>query len=670
LTSTLERDLTNLGASALEDWSPFEPPPPDDAGPPPLASIDPDPTKGWFRRVLPMLKARRGRFTFAMTAAFVAMVSQVITPRVVASAIDSALVQRTDSLTPYVVALGVLAVVRSAFTFTYRSVLYRLAYGLEYDLRATIYEHLTRMSFSFYDSVQSGQLISRANSDIRSVQMFLTFAPLVALNLLTFVLALGLMMTSGAPIALTLVAVAPLPFVYLVGVRMRSLMFPISWVVQSRTADVATIVEENVTGARIVKSFAAEQAQLDELASSAKRLQWSSVRQIDVRAHYTPLLEGLPRVGMAAVLAYGGYLAIDGRVTIGTIVAFTSYVVLLQAPFRLLGFILMLQQRAAASAERIYEILDTPAEIVDRPGAIDLVEPRGAVDLIDVTFRYNRHHSDGSDDGADGPAVLEHFDLHVEAGETVAIVGRTGSGKSTIARLVPRFYDATSGTVLVDGHDVRDLTVRSLRAAIGLVLDEPFLFSATVRENISYARPLAPLDEIRAAARAAGAERFIEALPDGYDTEVGERGYTLSGGQRQRIAIARTILADPRILVLDDATSAIDVKVEEEIHAALQGLMRGRTTFVIAHRLSTIQLAERVVLLEGRRIVADGAHAELMAQEPRYAEVLAHIEEDEVARLERAEQAKATSDRRRELLEGIPGTSTPVVGPDQPGVSL
>jgi ATP-binding cassette subfamily B protein len=633
--TALDRDLALLTSAPR----PYEPPLPDgDAAPLPAGAIDPDRSLGWLRRILPMVRARQGRMLAGLACALVAMLAQVIAPRVLMAAIDRALTARTSDLAPFVVALLVLALLRGVLTFAYRTTLFKVAFGLEYDLRTTIYEHLTTLSFSFYDRVQSGQLISRANSDIRSVQMFLTFMPIVALSLGSFVVALGIMLSVNVP--LTLVAVAPLPFVYVVGVKMRDLLFPISWIVQARTADVATIVEENVTGARVVKSFAAEGSQLDALARAARRLQWGSIRQVDVRARYAPVMEALPRLGLAAVLLYGGLLAVDGDVTVGTIVAFSTYVVLLQAPFRVLGFIMMLGQRAAASADRIYEILDAEPEILDRPGAVDLVEPRGEVELRDVTFRY----------GEAGP-VLEHLDLHLAPGETVALIGRTGSGKSTVARLLSRFYDTSEGTVLVDGHDVRDLTVRSLRAAVGLVLDEPFLFSATIRENITYGRPDAADEEVRAAARAAGAEAFIDALPEGFDAEVGERGYTLSGGQRQRIAIARTLLDDPAVLILDDATSAIDVRVEEEIHAALRVLMRGRTTLVIAHRISTINLAERVVLLEGGRIVADGTHAGLMATEPRYAEVLAHIEEADATRRERAEAERAEAARRAELAD-------------------
>jgi ATP-binding cassette subfamily B protein len=312
---------------------------------------------------------------------------------------------------------------------------------------------------------------------------------------------------------------------------------------------VATIVDENVNGVRVVKSFAAEEQQIGLLARAAQRLQWSNIRQADARARHAPLIENLPRLGMVAVLAYGGWLVIDGQLQIGTLIAFNAYIVMLQMPFRFLGFFLMLAQRAAASAERIYEILDESPEIVDRPGATDLVDPAGAVEFRDVTFAYG-----------DGEPVLDHFDLRIEPGESVAIVGRTGSGKSTVARLLPRFYDVDGGAVSVDGHDIRDLSVLSLRSQVGLVLDEPFLFSVSVRDNIAYGRPNASDEEVRAAAEAAQAAEFIERLPEGYDTVIGERGYDLSGGQRQRIAIARTLLVNPRLLILDDATSAIDVK--------------------------------------------------------------------------------------------------------------
>ena len=596
----------------------------------PRAKVDPDTEKGWVRRMLPLVLARKGRFATAMVCSVVGLIAQIAVPRVVMAAIDQALEKRTAAIGTFIAALVAIGVVRASFTYSHRSLLYKVAYDLEYDLRVTMYEHFSRLSFSFYDSVQSGQLISRANSDIRSVQMFLTFAPLIGLQMLSFGVAFALMMAINVPLAI--VALAPLPFVFFTGLRMRKLMFPISWIVQERQAGVATIVEENVAGARVVKSFAAEQQQVDGMARAARRLEWGQNRQIDVRARYAPIMENLPRLGMAGVLLYGGILAVRGDVTIGTIVAFSIYVVMLQAPFRMLGMLMMMGQRAAASAARIYEILDTPAEIVDRPGAVDLTTPAGELELRDVTFTYKN-----------GPTVLDGFNLKVEAGETVALVGRTGSGKSTVARLLTRFYDVNDGAVLVDGVDVRDLTITSLRHHVGVVLDEPFLFSSSVRDNIAYGRPDASLDDIIRASKAANAHEFIEKLADGYDSVIGERGYDLSGGQRQRIAIARTLLVNPRILVLDDATSAIDVRVEDLIHQALSGLMKTRTTVVIAHRLSTISLADRVCLLEGGKVVATGTHAELMRTEPRYAEVLAHMDED---------AAKADADADAAALSG------------------
>ena len=496
-----------------------------------------------------------------------------------------------------------------------RLYIYKTAYRIEFDLRNIIYEHLTKMSFPFFDRVQSGQLISRANSDIRSVQMYMTFAPLILVQCSIAVVAFCYMLAIN--VLLAVVAMATMPLVYFAGVKMRKAMFPVSWLIQARLADVATIVDENINGVRVVKSFAAEDEQLRQLAKAADKVQWSYIKDSDLRARWSPSVQNLPQLGLALVLLVGGYMVIHGTIQVGAIVAFNAYLLMLQVPFMMLGMLMMMGQRAAASAGRIYEILDEQPSIVDRPGAVDLLDCAGDVRFDDVAFRY----------AEDKPLVLEGFDLHLRPGETIALVGRTGSGKSTVSRLLTRFYDVTGGAVRIDGHDVRDLTLDSVRANVGVVLDEPFLFSVSVRDNIAYGRPDASDEDVRAAAAAAGADEFIAQLPEGYDAVVGERGYTLSGGQRQRIAIARTLLVNPPILVLDDATSAIDVQIELQIHDALRQLMKGRTTLIVAHRLSTISLADRVVLLDGGRIVGDGTHAELLASTPLYSEVLAQAAE-------------------------------------------
>jgi ATP-binding cassette subfamily B protein len=586
---------------------------------PPRATIDPHRELGWLRRVWPIVRAHGRGFALALLAGVVALVAQIAVPGVLREGIDDAL-DGDAAIAPYVWTLVVLAATRFVFGGLYRYGLFRTAYLFETDLRALVYDKLTQLSFSYFDRTQSGQVISRANSDIRSIQLLLAFGPLVVLSSLTFILAFAFMLRIH--VMLTLVVLSTMPFVYLAGMALRKRVFPLSWVVQARTADVATIVDENINGIRVVMSHAAEERQIHDLARAAQRLRWASVETARERARWTPLIEALPRLGAALVLLYGGILAIDGEVSVGTLVAFNAYVILLQTPFRMFGFVLIQAQRASASAQRIFEILDEEPQIVDRPGAVDLTEARGAVELRHVSFRYPKPSDDG-------PLVLDRLSLRVEPGEHVAIVGRTGSGKSTVARLLPRFYDVDEGSVVVDGHDVRDLTLRSLRHHVGMVLDEPFLFSVSLRDNIAYGRPDASLEDVVAAAKAAQAHAFITELPEGYDTVVGERGYTLSGGQRQRIAIARTLLVNPRILVLDDATSAIDVTTEESIHEALDTLMTGRTTIVIAHRLSTISLADRVVLLDDGRIVASGTHADLLATEPRYADVLAHAAERE-----------------------------------------
>jgi ATP-binding cassette, subfamily B, bacterial len=579
-------------------------------------AIHPDQTKGWMARLWPLVRSHRVLFGLAAIAGVVVLALSVTAPAVLKATVDAARDGDRDALNRNVAVLGVIAVLRLLAGSTYRYRLQELAWAVETDLRRLIYEHLTTLSFSYFDRTQSGQVISRANSDIRSIQLLLAFSPLVLLSMLTFVFAFIYMLTIH--VLLTLVALSTLPAVYVLGGRLRDTVFPLTWLGQARAAELATIVDENVNGTRVIKAFAAEGRELTLLASAAQRIRWANLESNAARARYNPAIEAMPRLGMAAVLVYGGWLALDGQVTVGALFAFNAYVVLLQAPFRMIGFLLLQTQRASASALRIFEVLDTPPEITDAPDALELVDPTGRIEFRGVTFSYPP--------GADGqarPEVLSGVDLVVEAGTTVAVVGATGSGKSTIARLISRFYDVSDGAVLIDDHDVRALRLTSLRHHVGVVFDEPFLFSTSLADNIAFGRPDAGRDEIESAARAAQAHGFITDLPDGYDTVVGERGYTLSGGQRQRVALARTLLEDPPILLLDDATSAIDAEVEAAIHDAIRARRAGRTTIVIAHRLSTIALAERVAMLDDGRIIATGTHAELLATEPRYREILA-----------------------------------------------
>jgi ATP-binding cassette, subfamily B, bacterial len=597
---------------------------------PPKATVDPDKSKSWLRRAYPIVASHKGHFLTALILSFVGLVLQLQIPQLLSDAIDNSLVTHTVALHVYVYWVLLLGIIGGVAGYFSRTSLFKVAYDIEYDLRNGIYEHLTRMSFPFYDRVQSGQLISRANSDIRSVQMYLTFAPMILVQCSIAVVAFGYMLATSVPLAF--LAMATMPFIYLTGVRMRKVHFPVSWLIQSRLAEVATVVDENVNGVRVVKSFAAEEQQLRQLGSAADKVQWGYIKDADLRARFSPLIQNLSQVGLVLVLLLGGYMVIHGHLELGAILKFNIYLLMMQAPFMMLGMLIMMGQRAAASAERIYEILDEKATIIDRPDAVDLTDSQGDVRFDNVRFAYGTE-SRVALSVADGgnPDVLSGFNLHLKSGETVALVGRTGSGKSTIARLLARFYDVSDGAIFVDGHDVRDLTLTSLRANIGVVLDEPFLFSVSIRDNIAYGRPDATDEEVVAAAKSAGADGFVRHLAQGYDTVVGERGYTLSGGQRQRIAIARALLINPPILILDDATSAIDVKVEQKIHSALRILMEDRTTLIVAHRLSTISLADRVVLLDAGRIVADGTHAELLASTPLYSEVLAQAASAEEA---------------------------------------
>jgi len=584
--------------------------------PGPRAEISRDTSLSWWRRVLPIIKSHRFTFTASVSLSFLSLLFQALVPNLLNQAFKNAIETHRTSLHGAVIEILIIGLIAGAAGMASRYYLQRTAYEVEADLRSLIYQHLTWLSFSFFDRVQSGQLISRANSDIRSVQMYSTFAPLILVQCASGVLAFGFMLAID-PI-LACIAMVVMPILYVVGIKMRRVLFPISWITQARLADVATIVDENVNGVRVVKSFAQEEAEINRLADAAERVAWAYVKDAKIRGLWSPWVQNLPQLGLALVLGFGGVMVVQGHLAVGAILAFNAYLLMLQAPFMMLGQLVMMGQRAKASAERIFEILDEHPEIVDRPGAFDLTNVRGALDFNHVAFAYR-----------DTP-ILTDFDLHVAPGETVAIVGRTGSGKSTVARLINRFYDVSDGAVCIDGTDVRTYTLQSLRANIGVVTDEPFLFSVSIGDNIAYGRPDATAAEIEAAARAANAHEFIEKLPEGYQTVIGERGYTLSGGQRQRVAIARTLLLNPPILILDDATSAIDVHIEAGIYEALRSLMSTRTTIVIAHRVSTITLAQRVVVLDEGRVVADGTHEELLSTSPLYGEILAQsVREDQ-----------------------------------------
>ncbi len=607
-------DAEATDAEATDAEERFEPLAIEAEFPPPVANIHPDQGKGWFRRLWPVVSAHRGLLTIGILAGAVALATAVAVPAVAREAIDAAGDGRRGALLASGLVLFGLALARMVFGGTFRYSLFKLAFRIDSELRALLHRHLTKLSFSFYDHTSSGDVISRANSDIRSIQILLAFAPMGILAILTFFLALALMLTIHVP--LTFVALSTLPLVGVLGIRFRSIVLPLSWITQSRLAEVAAIVDENVGGSRVVKSFAAERAQIRKLARASRRVQWAAMRSVDVRARYNPLLAALPRVAMGLVLLYGGWLAIRGDVSIGTLFAFNAYVIMLQVPFHMFGFLLMQTQRGAAAAARVYQVLDTRAEIVDPPDAVVLDRVDGALEFDDVSFGY----PDAA--GEADREILSGFSPRIEPGEVLALVGPTGCGKSTVARLAARFYDVDDGCIRLDGVDIRTLSLACLRRHVGIVFDEAFLFSVSLRDNIAYGRPTARLEEIVEAAQAAQIHEFIDDLAEGYDSAVGERGYTLSGGQRQRVAIARALLADPGVLILDDATSAIDSEVEEAIFAGLRAGGR-RSMLVISHRLSTISQADRVVFTEGGRVVAVGTHAELLAREPRYAQVLA-----------------------------------------------
>ena len=605
-----------------------------------------DRAPGWVRRLWGYMMRHRRSVVLALSAAIVGSIAQTLIPLVARQIVDGVILSRTSPLWPWLVALAGLSGVTFLTSHVRRYRGGQVALQVQYDLRNEMHDHLQALDFESLSRMPTGQLVARANSDSTLVQGLLNFFPMVGSNVLLMVFSLAVMVYLSPLLSLVSLVLAP-ALVY-ASYRMRQRIFPATWDGQQREGEVVQIVDEDVNGVRVVKAFGQEERELERLAESARVLYGSHMRVVRLQALYQPVLEAIPTLAQVAILALGGWMALHHEITLGTFLAFSTYVTSLMSPARQLAGILTIGQQARAGLERIFQLLDTTPTIVDPPEPVVLGTLAGEVSFTNVHVAYG-----------DGPPVLRGVDLHVAPGERVAIVGPSGSGKSTLALLVGRFYDPSAGVVAVDGHDVRGVALASLRGQVGVVFEESFLFSDTVRANIAYGRPGASLEEVRAAARAAQAEEFIEQLPDGYDTVVGERGLTLSGGQRQRIALARAILYDPRILILDDATSAIDARVEEAIHRELRSVLAGRTTLVIAHRRSTLHLADRIVVLEGGRVVDQGAHEELLARSALYRSLLSGLEEEDAERI--GDRIEVLAD----VAHHAPGTTPSAWGVDR-----
>ena len=571
-----------------------------------------------FRRLLGFLRPYRGPVIASLVLASAAMGMTVAIPALVGEAVDAIQTGNRPELLPLMLVILGAGVLRLALTVSRRLIAGKVSLGVELDLRNVFYRHLQVLELGFFDSQQTGQLMSRATVDLQSIRFFLGYGLIfITQNALTILLASAVMLAIKPWLAL--LALIPVPFVIATATRYNRRSRPALQEVQQRLAELTADAEEGVTGIRIVKAFAREQHQIGRFRRAVGRLFDQNMYSTRLRAFYNPLLGFLPNIGLAVVLLVGGQQVIDNQLSLGEFSAFYLYLMMLTFPMRMLGIALGMAQRAIASGNRLFEVLDREPQITSAPDAPPLPEGPGKVEIERASLAYNG-----------GEPALEDVDLTVEPGRTVALVGPTGSGKTSLVALLARLYDASRGAVLIDGVDVREVDVTSLRSQIAFVADESFLFSATVAENIAYARPEASREEIETAARRAQADSFIRALPDSYDTVVGERGLTLSGGQRQRVAIARALLADPRILILDDATSSVDARTEAAITAGLREVMAGRTTFIVAHRLSTISLAEEIVVMDAGRIVDRGTHDELLERCQLYAELAEKGFEDKV----------------------------------------
>ncbi|MCI3930815.1 ABC transporter ATP-binding protein [Streptomyces sp. AN091965] len=570
--------------------------------------------QGWARRLWGYAWRYPKDVVLALGSSLGGMAVMAVVPLLTKVVIDDVIGDHSRAMAPWAGALLGAAVLVYVMTYVRRYYGGRLALDVQHDLRTEMYDTITALDGRRQDELSTGQVVGRATSDLQLIQGLLFMLPMTIGNVLLFAMSLAIMAWLSLP--LTLVALAVAPALWWIARRSRSRLHPATWYAQAQAAAVAGVVDGAVSGVRVVKGFGQEEQETGKLREVGRRLFAGRLRTIRLNSRYTPALQAVPTLGQVAMLALGGWLAVEGEITLGTFVAFSTYLAQLVGPVRMLAMVLTVGQQARAGAERVLELIDTRPAIADGTKELPADAP-ATVEFDDVAFSY--------DDGR--RPVLDGLSFEIRAGETLAVVGSSGSGKSTVSLLLPRFYDVSRGAVLIGGHDVRELTQESLRAAIGLVPEDSFLFSDTVRANIAYGHPEATDEEIERAARAAQADRFISELPDGYATKVGEHGLTLSGGQRQRVALARAILTDPRLLVLDDATSAVDARVEHEIHEALRQVMEGRTTLLIAHRRSTLGLADRIAVLDGGRLAAIGTHAELERTSPLYRRLLTDPDE-------------------------------------------